>query len=710
MSLTSAVLGLFLLTAGLGCNSGRLTLQSCLLGDNASCPEGLVCRATASTPEGAGVCVPGVMEEQREKLEGDTCTPGEACAEGLVCWEMGEGRGLCLPKDTCTLPGGDECGDAHMCMEAMGMPAGLGKCVPNTCTDSGQCPNGWSCEVSTCVPPSCDNNKQCPTGWSCLGNLCVPDSCRPGNNQDCPSTMVCNTSGNCVMCDTLNNNGCELGEKCHATPNGMGVCLPTQPSCTPGNHNECNTLLNELCLADANNVGHCVPAGSCTVGAVPSECTGSEECLDDPSLPSGLGTCQPADCRTTGCNAGWLCDASTGTCMPTQPNCTPGGNPDGCNADLNEVCIADSYGVGHCALAIGCTLSDTSLSNITYGSADLTVTCDKDAVAYWIALPAHAPVPTADQIVAEAGANTGAMTANTPFFGALSGLSSETDYSLYFVALSNGAFSAVWLEAFTTLTRPIEDVPIGVDGRTLTPSHTGDTVNWIEIARNGNYSLIVRAEFINIQPYKMVGSTLIWGDPQRQMSSFGSTAQYMTAQNSIRMKINAWFNGTAQGEAEKLPADARLREFTVQTNVSQPIAIGTSTTLLSLSSGFTKPSNVFVGTGNEVAFALSYSEAAHFVSLSHFLRGEISNWPSSAIAKANFAKINLPAIAKPTPSTPYTGMWLRSPGDLANTAAFISTDVNGSPHGHGRVFQEYISDSRGLLYPAVWVDEGIFSL
>jgi len=342
-------------------------------------------------------------------------------------------------------------------------------------------------------------------------------------------------------------------------------------------------------------------------------------------------------------------------------------------------------------------LVNGTISNITATSADLSITSDQNATAYWVVLLATEPAPTAAQIVAAAGGNTGAMTANTAFLHTLSNLSSKKAYQLYFVASSNGLLSDVWSQAFTTLPLPIVDVPDGVDGRTLTPAQTGDTVNWVEIARNGNYSLIVRTKFINIHSNKTVYDNEAW-----QHTSFGSSSNYMTATNSIRQKLNAWFNNTAQGDADKLPANARLRDFTVQANVGQ--VLGTSSWSASVNDGFSKPSQVLAGTGNDIAFALSYGEAANFVSLLHFVRGiTIANQPSSAIAQANFAKVSIPT------SYAYYGMWLRSPGDLANTAAFLSSSFSQAVPG--RVFQAYLSDpsTRGLLYPAAWVDEQIFN-
>ncbi|MCL2179446.1 MAG: hypothetical protein FWC28_00445 [Proteobacteria bacterium] len=344
-------------------------------------------------------------------------------------------------------------------------------------------------------------------------------------------------------------------------------------------------------------------------------------------------------------------------------------------------------------------LSNRSLTNITATSADFSITSNENASAYWVVLPANEPAPSAAQIVARAGGNTGTMTTNTVFSRTLSGLSSRTAYRLHFVASGNGVLSAVWSEAFSTAPLPIVDVPIGVDGRILTPAQTGDTANWIEIARNGNYSLIVRSEFINIYPSRVLYGNVVWNEPNWQYTSFGTTPHYMLATNPVRRKINNWFNGSASGEAEKLSENARMRNFAVQTNVRE--AMGTSTWPVSVNDGFTRPSSALLGRGDDVAFALSYGESANFLSIFHFLRNTpIANVPSSNIARANYAKINIPT------SYAYDGMWLRSPGDLPNTAAFLGNSFSQS--FPGRVFQNNLSE-RGFVYPAVWVDEDIFS-
>ena len=239
----------------------------------------------------------------------------------------------------------------------------------------------------------------------------------------------------------------------------------------------------------------------------------------------------------------------------------------------------------------------------------------------------------------------------------------------------------------------IDDIPIAVTGRVLTPDKTGDTSDWVEIAVSGDYSLIVRKDFININTY--AGTNNILG---YQHTDFGPTTSY--ANSNVRTKINSWFNGTAAGAADNLPAGARLRNFTVQNTALS--AIGTSCEQVSLSDGYSKPTGSKASTGNDIAFALSYTESAQFLSVYHFMRGPFANPPSSDEAAANYLKVNVPDVYA------YC-MWLRSPGDLPYTVASLGPNQGAYI---GRVFQNYIASggyyTYGFVFPALWVDSAIF--
>jgi len=236
---------------------------------------------------------------------------------------------------------------------------------------------------------------------------------------------------------------------------------------------------------------------------------------------------------------------------------------------------------------------------------------------------------------------------------------------------------------------PVTDTPDGVDGRILPAAKAGDSSNWIEIARNGNYSLIVRQNYINTYGNGHDG------DPLWNIVNFyndGITTNY--GNSNLRGVINGWFNGTAS-LGDKLGANANLRNFTVTNSVMSKF--GTmADPAKSMTDGFSKPTTVKSGTGYDVAFALSYSESANFCSTVHDLRNtnpEVQ--PSGDIAIANAKKMIIPLNY---------GAWLRSIGDITGTAGQIY-------HGGDlvRAFQQYDSQKTGLVYPALWVDSSIFN-
>ena len=245
----------------------------------------------------------------------------------------------------------------------------------------------------------------------------------------------------------------------------------------------------------------------------------------------------------------------------------------------------------------------------------------------------------------------------------------------------------------TSFADPIVNVPTVVTGRVLTPDMTGDTSDWIEIAQNGDYSLIVRKDFINVNPNAGTNNILNY-----QYVDFGSTPSYTSS--IVRTKINDWFNGTAAGAADKLPTSAPLRDYTVQNTALS--AIGTCCEQISLSDGYSKPTTNLAKTGSDVAFALSYTESAQFLSIYHFMRGPIANQPSNAKAVANYLQVNIPNVY-------IYCMWLRSVGDVPNTAAALGPNQGVY---NGRVFQNsLISGDKytyGFVFPALWVDSSIF--
>ncbi|MCL1805683.1 MAG: FIVAR domain-containing protein [Clostridiales bacterium] len=237
--------------------------------------------------------------------------------------------------------------------------------------------------------------------------------------------------------------------------------------------------------------------------------------------------------------------------------------------------------------------------------------------------------------------------------------------------------------------KPITEKPDIADengngGRVLTPSQTGDSANWIEIARNGDYSLIVRADYINVNENH-------YGEVTWQGLLFGLGGSSAYQGSNLQTAINHWFNGTS--EVENLPGGAKLRSFTVSNNASY-VPGGAPGYPASLTDGFSKPTSYRVGTGNDVAFALSFSEAANFVSKEYTtVPGGTVYAESGPIAAKNFGKL-----------APYSfpnEIWLRSPGASAGSAAAMG-------HTFGRIHQNNTGSATNLVYPALWVHNSIF--
>jgi uncharacterized repeat protein (TIGR02543 family) len=244
---------------------------------------------------------------------------------------------------------------------------------------------------------------------------------------------------------------------------------------------------------------------------------------------------------------------------------------------------------------------------------------------------------------------------------------------------------------------PITDTSTGVTGRILPANMAGDTSDWIEIAQNGDFSLIVRKNYLN-----WYSQASRYNDPAWQYTNFGATNNYLNS--NVRNIINNWFNGRSFSAADNLPADARLRDYTMQNTAKN--VLGTSCNpSASLTNGLSKPTIYQVGVGDDIAFALSYSEAANFCSKLYFMRNMYeSNQKSSTLAVTNYDKINFP-------SGRGYGMWLRSPGDLSFTASAMDHRYGATLSG--RVFQYNLSpaggyDEYGLVYPALWVNSAIF--
>ena len=227
---------------------------------------------------------------------------------------------------------------------------------------------------------------------------------------------------------------------------------------------------------------------------------------------------------------------------------------------------------------------------------------------------------------------------------------------------------------------------IGVDGRIIPVNKTGDTSAWVEIAKQGNYSLIIRQT-------PLTSVTSMFRTDNKLDNSY-STSQ-------VRKEINAWYN-------TKLSSTARLRNFAIKNTAISNLG----TTGISIVDGISKPSGVAAPSGDDVAFALSFCEATYFCSTQHINQWVYSSILSSPIlAYNNYLKL-LPKFNGGV--NPTAAFWLRSPGTTNQYAGSVSYQSGAivAPYTYeqasGRVSQSTVIDASGHYRPALWVSSGLF--
>jgi hypothetical protein len=240
--------------------------------------------------------------------------------------------------------------------------------------------------------------------------------------------------------------------------------------------------------------------------------------------------------------------------------------------------------------------------------------------------------------------------------------------------------------AVFTVKSSVKDKADAVSGRILPAAKAGDNTDWIEVAQNGIYSLIVRTKFITISQ-----RADYYGDPEWQITVFGENGSY--AGSEVQKNINLWFNAGAGSEADNLAEDAKVKLYTVRNNAAVTLGVGAANSA-GKDDSISRPADEYASSGQDIAFALSYSEAANFVS-DEYAFGGGGYTESAQIAKDNFREMQVP-----NESDTSNTFWLRSPGSTEDTASSVSFT--------GKVFQAAASSSYALLYPALWVKTSIF--
>ena len=231
-----------------------------------------------------------------------------------------------------------------------------------------------------------------------------------------------------------------------------------------------------------------------------------------------------------------------------------------------------------------------------------------------------------------------------------------------------------------TLVLPVQTAsaagPAGVSNRVLSMSKAGDSSDWVEIAKSGDYSLILRKDVLPVGYVNFPKS--------------GTNNNYTVS--NARDVVNNWFKNT-------LSSSAKLRDFTVKHNALNDLGGFASTTY-----GLSTPNGMSARTGDDVAFLLSFAEAANFCSMQYGT--STTSWTKSpTVARNNFAKLT----QLPTSPPQRDFWWLRSAGFSNTNVCSVGTHSSAMAN---TVWASSALSSSGATYvyirPALWVGSGIF--
>jgi uncharacterized repeat protein (TIGR02543 family) len=239
----------------------------------------------------------------------------------------------------------------------------------------------------------------------------------------------------------------------------------------------------------------------------------------------------------------------------------------------------------------------------------------------------------------------------------------------------NAAIAVVLLLVMFALPQIASAATTGVYGRYLPTYRTGDSSDWVEIAKCDGHSLIVRKACLT-----NLGQVVF---------SNSNIDHYSIS--LVRDLVNNWFKNT-------LGSQARLRNFTVKSNALQDLgAFG------NISYGISKPTTTAARTGDDVAFLLSFAEAAQYCSLQYAIN-TTNVAGSSAIAKNNF---NM--LTRPGSGVMKDFWWLRTAGHSATSVKNASSvGTHGGMLSDGTVYASSSQAAYPYVRPALWVGSGIF--
>lgn len=313
------------------CVNERWVDEPCGAGYCAGSGECVECTTDAQCPAELPECNAGECEcedDSQRCLNGahQVCNDGawqaQACGGSTPVCDAASGSCVCEN-------GAERCADgvrqtcvSRQWVNDMGNPA----CT--ACSGSAQCSGTTPiCDGAFCV--ACSTN-DCPTELVCASSgACV--ECTPGSAGNCPETApVCSTDNECVQCTPENDAACTgATPACDDDTNtcvgctGSGDC----PAATP----VCDVVSGScaVCLADGDcDDGVCDEARRVCV-----ECMAAGDC-------SGTQVCDTESNECVACMTSADCSAASPVCNTTTNTCTT--CTDGAVCPNGQVCVVDT--------------------------------------------------------------------------------------------------------------------------------------------------------------------------------------------------------------------------------------------------------------------------------------------------------------------------------------------------------------------------------
>lgn len=353
------------------------------------------CAKTSCLP-GIGICVLQDLPDFTDCEDGNPCTIGDFCDDGL-CTSAGVID--CDDANPCTVDSCDSdkgciyeantvpCDDGNLCTTGDLCQGGNCLGVPVICEDGNPCsagacqPDSGGCSF-TLTLGSCNDSNPCTENDHCEEGLCVgePRSCE--DSLSCTADS-CEPAQGCVHEPIVGE--CDDGNECTA----LDHCIGTNCKGTPMWCGDDDVCTDDFCFADQGcvhpfNVAPCNDGNICTYGDTCSngECVGLVVGCDDGN-PCTSSYCHPqAGCVFTyldmpcndfnGCTLGDWCIA--GVCIPGTPTICDDGNV--CTLDKCDpatgICLYPGMG-GPCDDENFCTTSDMCVDG---GCAGFPVDCN----------------------------------------------------------------------------------------------------------------------------------------------------------------------------------------------------------------------------------------------------------------------------------------------------------------------------------------------